>query len=144
MNLTLYNYAGETNKIDKELTDAVTITGGTLRNPSDVINPTVLIHANPIGKNYAEIPAFGRYYYITDVQAVRNGLYAISLKCDPLKSFADEIKALPCFLIRTQDNAAHEPFINDVNAQYSACDWVMTYRPYEFSEGAFKILVTAG
>lgn len=146
MTITLYNYTGDPSKIDKDLTGAtkVVLSSCTLRAPSDVVTPEILLATDPTGYNYASIDAFGRYYWITDSQAVRNGLYSVRLKSDPLKSFASQVLALPAFCVRTENYLQHEPFINDVNAQYNACDWVMTYAPYEFTEGAFKILVTAG
>lgn len=144
MDITLYSYTGDKNKINKELSGGVSLNNGTLRESSNVVEPDILIGTNPEPYNYAYIPQFGRYYWITNPEMVRTGLYRIRLKSDPLKSFASEILALSCFCIRTENYEKHEPFIIDGNAQYNSCDWVMTYRPKTFTEGSFKILVTAG
>lgn len=91
MNITLYVNNSERQAISKNLSDGVTLTGS-LRNESSVINPTILIETtNPSSYNYAYIPEFGRYYFITDMVSVRTNLWRISMSVDVLMSFQNQI-----------------------------------------------------
>lgn len=42
--------------------------------------------------NYAYIPKFNRYYFITDVVSVRANLWEVSMRCDVLMSYKDIIR----------------------------------------------------
>ena len=93
MELFLYKTADENSKLEKTLSEEVSLVGA-LRDASSIITPSILIQSNPIGYNYAYIPEFGRYYYIKNITAFRKGAYIVDLKCDVLMSFKNEIKEL--------------------------------------------------
>lgn len=87
MIIYLYNNESAPNVINKQLTLISTLTG-TLRGEADVVNPIIRVYATSVPAfNYAYIPDFGRYYYLRDMQIVRNDIIELSLKSDPLKSF---------------------------------------------------------
>ena len=87
MIIYLYNNESASNVINKQLTLISTLTG-TLRGEADVVNPIIRVYATSVPAfNYAYIPDFGRYYYLRDMQIVRNDIIDLSLKSDPLKSF---------------------------------------------------------
>lgn len=91
MNIVLYVNSSERQAISKSLSNGLTLTGS-LRNESSVINPTILIETtNPSAYNYAYIPEFGRYYFITDMVSVRTNLWRVSMSVDVLMSFAQSI-----------------------------------------------------
>lgn len=91
MDIVLYVNNSERQAINKTLTNGLTLTGS-LRNESSVINPTILIETtNPSSYNYAYIPEFGRYYFITDMVSVRTNLWRMSLSVDVLMSFKTQI-----------------------------------------------------
>lgn len=111
MIITLYSTGSEKNKIHKTLSSGLALTG-TLREESSVIAPSILINVeNPTSYNYAHIPDFGRYYYISDMVSVRNGLWRLYLKSDPLMSFANEIMAVPVILSNTE-NVGQESYLS--------------------------------
>lgn len=56
----------------------------------------------PFLKNYAYIPDFNRYYFVTDIVSVRSGLWLFKLKCDVLMSFKDDIYDLECIVARNE------------------------------------------
>lgn len=88
MVITLYNTSSDSNVVHKYITQVANLEG-TLRHESNVVRPRVLIESGTLPEcNYAYIPEFGRYYYITEIEAVRNGLFQISLKSDVLMSFS--------------------------------------------------------
>ncbi len=76
---------------------------GTLRESSSIVSPTIRIYADePPLQNYAHIPEFGRYYYVSDVVSVRNNVWDISLVCDVLMTFKEAIRAADAVLEATE------------------------------------------
>lgn len=93
MTLTLYTNTSEVNAVNKTLTELSSLTG-TLREQSSVIDPVITVSESDAyiaSVNYAYIPDFGRYYFITDVTSVRNNLLQLSMHVDVLYSFKDAI-----------------------------------------------------
>lgn len=80
--------------------------GGTTYNcvlidETSLMNPVFKldIGSNPIGKNYAYVPDFDRYYFVTDITSSQNFWY-ISCTCDVLASFKTQIGAETHYVIR--------------------------------------------
>lgn len=91
------------NKIGKSLTTLSTLEG-TLRQESDIINPTILIESSSvITANYMTISEFKRSYFITDIRSIRNNLWEISGHVDVLESFSSEIRS-NTVIVGTQQN----------------------------------------
>lgn len=101
MNIVLYNNKSENNKVDKELTQGVTLTGN-VKNETSLVNPTILVEGNPIGKNYAYIPEFERYYFIKDVKIIRGTLFEIDMTCDVLMTYKESIRSMFAIVERNQ------------------------------------------
>lgn len=93
--ISLYKTASENNRVVKALTSGKEMSGE-LRNQTSVLNPSIRIESadNISTYNYAYIPEFGRYYYISDITSVRTNCWIISLRCDVLMSYSSQIKAL--------------------------------------------------
>ena len=106
MDITLYTNNSEKNKLDKNLSNAKTFSGK-LREESSIVNPSILIQIeNPSNFNYAYNPEFKRYYFITDITSIRNGLWEVTMHVDVLMSFKDKIKATPVILSDTESAGA--------------------------------------
>lgn len=91
MDIILHVNSSERQAINKSLDSGTTLTGS-LRNESSVINPSFIIeHENPSGFNYCYISDFGRYYFITNITAIRTGIWKIDCSVDVLMSFKTEI-----------------------------------------------------
>lgn len=93
MNLTLMYNASEDNRVVKTVSTILSLTG-TLRDGSSILNPAILIEADVAALtscNYAYISDFGRYYFITDIQSLHNGLVMVSMHVDVLMSYASGI-----------------------------------------------------
>lgn len=102
MVIVLGTIADESNKLNKTINNVTNI-NGTLRQETSVINPSVLIEAqNLSGYNYMYINDFGRYYFITDIVSVRNGLWRVTGKVDVLMSFKAGIETCPVILANTE------------------------------------------
>lgn len=91
MDIILHVNSSEKQAITKSLDSGITLTGS-LRNESSVINPSFIIeHENPSGFNYCYISDFGRYYFITNITAIRTGIWKIDCSVDVLMSFRTQI-----------------------------------------------------
>lgn len=93
------------NKIQKSPTVIITV-NGTLKDDCSLIDPEVIIdRAEAItDANYAYIEAFGRYYFIKNVEAYRTGLWLVSLHCDVLMTYASGILSSPAIVARSSSN----------------------------------------
>lgn len=113
MQVLLGRTLDEKNKITKTFTTLATV-NGVLKEESSVKNPVITFElSNPSNYNYAQIPAFGRYYWIDDITSVRNGIWRISMTVDPLKSFSSQILQLSPIIERTSDASHANKYIND-------------------------------
>ena len=144
MKITLYTNNSEKNKLEKNLTNAKEFSGN-LREESSIVNPSILIQTeNPSSYNYAYIPEFKRYYFIIDAVSVRTNIWRISLHCDVLMSFKNEIKGTQVILSDTEvtgqtNYMAGEQWASTVK---TATDIVSF--PNTMNIGGDYILITAG
>lgn len=143
--ISLFKTVSENNRVVKTLTDEKQLSGE-LRNQTSVLNPSIVIESaeNISTYNYAYIPEFSRYYYITEIISVRTNCWAISLRCDVLMSYKDEIRSMNVILNNTQEtglsNYLSSP--NWVNLVKTKTD-IKTFPKGLSNEGEF-ILITAG
>ena len=144
MNLRLCVNNSEKNKINKSLTAGVTLSG-TLRNESNVVNPSIIINIdNPTIYNYAYIEDFKRYYFITDYISLRTGIWQINLKSDVLMSFKDSILNSRALIQNTQ-LVGKSDYLNGSNwvAEVKDKTEIKTFPNGLLDTGEF-ILITAG
>lgn len=143
--ISLFKTNSENNRVVKTLTDEKQLSGE-LRNQTSVLNPSIRIESadNISIYNYAYISEFGRYYYITDIVSVRTNCWVVSLRCDVLMSYKDEIQGLNVILDNTQEtgfsNYLSSP--NWVNLVKTKTD--IKVFPSGLSEQGEFILITAG
>lgn len=143
--ISLFKTASENNRVVKDLIDEKQLSGE-LRNQTSVLNPKIRIESadNISGYNYCYIPEFGRYYYIVDITSVRTNAWEVSMRCDVLMSYKDEIKGMNAILDNTQktglSNYLASP--NWVNLVKTKTD-IMVFPSGLRDQGEF-ILITAG
>lgn len=143
--ISLFKTASENNRVVKVLTDEKQLSGE-LRNQTSVLNPSIRIESadNISTYNYAYISEFGRYYYITDIVSVRTNCWVVSLRCDVLMSYKDEIQGLNVILNNTQETGLSNYLAssNWVNLVKTKTD--IKVFPSGLSEQGEFILITAG
>ena len=62
-----------------------------------------------INFNYAYIPKFQRYYFVDDISVFPNKIYLLTLRCDVLTSFKDDIlKSYARIVEQTNSNAYYD------------------------------------
>ena len=144
MNIVLCENKSEKNKINKSLNSGVTLSGN-LRNESNVVNPTIIVNTdNPTIYNYAFIPAFNRYYFITDYISIRTGIWQLNLKSDVLMSFKDSILA-SSVLINSTETTGKNNYLSGSNwvSNCKSKTDILTFSHGLLNDGQY-ILITAG
>lgn len=143
--ISLFKTVSKNNRVVKTLTDEKRLSGE-LRNQTSVLNPSIIIESadNISTYNFAYISEFGRYYYITDIMSIRTNCWLVSMRCDVLMSYKDEIRSMNVILNNTQEtglsNYLSSP--NWVNLVKTKTD-IKTFPKGLSNEGEF-ILITAG
>ena len=147
MEITLYTNESEKNKLEKTITNSILLEGN-LRDESSIINPIILISSNkediPYMYNYAYIPAFGRYYFITDIESVRTGIWRVSMHVDVLMSYKEQIKNLNVIINKSEQTGANnylsgEQWITNVKNTTNIVNF-----PNGLNDNGEFILITAG
>ena len=147
MEITLYTNESEKNKLEKTL-DHPILLEGTLRDESSIINPIILISSEkediPYMYNYAYVPAFGRYYFITDIESVRTGIWRVSMHVDVLMSYKEQIKNLNVIINNSEQTGANnylsgEQWITNVKNTTNIVNF-----PNGLNDNGEFILITAG
>lgn len=147
MALYLYSNHSEQNRLNKEITGQH-VAAGALRNISSVINPVIRVNI-PAGDfirnkyNYLYIPAWGRWYFITDAVSIRTGITELTCRVDVLQSFKEDIENLTVITDKQKQNGS--VYINDGS-------WISEEREFYtiknfqngFNDSGEYILITAG
>lgn len=116
MNITLYNLSKRENSTLRPSGSGTTLLC-TLKRDTSIVKPVILVdfadqqNPQPHIFNYAYISDFGRYYYISDVKAVRGMLWQYSLTCDVLATYKNTIGAWSAYILRS--SAASDGRISD-------------------------------
>lgn len=146
MTITLYKCSDENTKVSKSLTSAFNLSG-TLRQETSIVNPVIRINGDSsiVGYNYAYIPEFSRYYFITDIVAVVNGIWDISFSVDVLMSYKQQILALPVIVRRQESN--FNSYLSDGQRLIAADDTINIVQPsgsYSYDGQERYFLLVAG
>ena len=124
-NIVFSTNSSPVNRIDKDLTTVITVTG-TLRDGVSILNPEIEIESglteDLVGTiNYAYIEVFNRYYFVTDIKTEINGLWIVSMHVDVLMTYKDEIREQNAVVARQEET--YNMYLDD--------GWFMAYQdPY--------------
>lgn len=144
LDIILYNTNSPKNKINKSLSNELTITG-TMRNNTSILTPTILIQYNPVNYNYAYIPQFNRYYYIADIIFMTNSMVELYLKVDVLMSHRIAILNSDVIIDKTTDNPDLNRYVYSDGFSTLCKDKTDIIQfPNGFNDNGEYILITAG
>lgn len=87
---TLYHNQSQENKLNKVLTSKGTRPILFL-NGVDFLRPIITVKTLPADTNYCYVESLGRYYFIEDIRNLKNELFELSLKCDVLETYRQDI-----------------------------------------------------
>lgn len=102
--ITFIKCASERNVIGKtwDANENLALEGKLIFNQS-VLKPVFIIKGDMIDFNYCYISLFKRYYYITDIKCLENGMQEVSMSVDYLQSFKASILACYAVVERQRD-----------------------------------------
>lgn len=104
MLIKMYDTKSSNNVINKVLENEISF-DMKFKDKTDIVNPVVILHSDTlILSNYAYIPDFHRYYFVDKIELFPNSIYNITLRCDVLESFKDEILASSGFVNQQTNN----------------------------------------
>ena len=100
-NITLYSFTKRENSTKRPASGG-TDYACTLIDNTSLMEPTfkLTLPANPVGKNYAYVAEFNRYYFITDISSYQNFWY-ITCTCDVLATYKTEIGSQSHYVLRS-------------------------------------------
>ena len=105
MNIKIQRNESYDRAFNKSITDIANLSGY-LRDDSSVIDPVIMVEGSIstiAGCNYMSIAEFGRSYFITNMESVRNNLVRVTGHVDVLTTYKDAILA-NSGIIRRQEN----------------------------------------
>lgn len=113
-----------------------------LKEPSDTVNPTIII--SPYvkhGFNYVYIPNWMRYYFVNNINYTTGGRMEVELTTDYLATYRTSIASYSCFVERA--SSAYNPMIDDEyisNTEdqiYAASSSTTLNEPFETTVGSY-------
>lgn len=106
MQLELYRFTGETNRLDKSAwLTAMTTVNANLKDDTDIMHPVFILKKSALvaGANYFYCSFFGRYYFIQpNTTEMLGGRVKITGEVDPLMSFKTDLRACPAWIERAE------------------------------------------
>lgn len=115
MNISFGVTTSEKRQLDKSVSYVLSLSG-TLRNETNVVNPTILIEGDIstlAGCNYMSIPAFHRQYFITDMRSISDDLCEVSGHCDVLSTYESGIRQNTAIVGRSATEGNWNLFLTD-------------------------------
>lgn len=144
MTITLQINSSDRNKMDKTLTDIISLEG-VLREETSIIDPVITIEgdlSSYVNCNYMTIDIFNRKYFINNIRSIRNNLFEVSGHVDVLTTYKDSIRSNRA-IIRRQQNAWNL-YLNDGSLKvYQNPDIIVRAFPSGFTKQEF-VLAVAG
>lgn len=134
----------EKRQLDKSVSYSWSGTG-TLRNETNVVNPTILVEADVstiAACNYMSIPAFHRQYFITDIRSISNGLCEVSGHCDVLSTYKSGIRSNTAVISRSAQEGNWNLFINDPMLKVTNKSNIITKTGFKsFPKNQFSLMI---
>lgn len=90
----------------------------TLKNDCDLVNPYVVLKLDDVLflSNYAYIPKFKRYYFITGIEILSKTLVAVSMHVDVLESFKSDILAGTVHITESSDSNTNSYYPKELDS----------------------------
>lgn len=143
MDIVFYNYAGEKNRLNKDLTnsDSITISNCNFNTEYNIVNPKLKISGAVDMTAYNYCFADGKYYFIDSIEIHRQGFYIIKLSIDVLMSYKEIILAQ--YGTVTQSRTAL--YLNTTEIPVSSHTLTKTYNfENNFNENGVYVALTNG
>lgn len=118
--LKLYKTIDDTNVINKDKTFIIEYPIK-FKEVTSIISPIITLHVddgfNIVGCNYCFLTEFNRFYFIQDIQILQKNVIRLTLECDVLESFKDEILSSMCEYEKTVSSGDYLPISENVDVR---------------------------
>lgn len=117
MQIVLSKIAEDPRCLYKHPTDQITLTAQ-IKDASSIMQPTFYLtyDADLIEQHYNYVQAWGRYYFIADMQIDIGGTIYIKCNEDVLYTYADQI--VQCQIVAERSKNAFNAFIQDADRRF--------------------------
>lgn len=145
MTILFYKNNDELNKLNKTLSDPLTLEGS-LKQECSIEKPVIKIEStiNINDYNYFYIPEFKRYYFRTGFDVIRNNVFRISGRTDVLMSFKESINNFDVILNHSEVKGTKDYAQSNVWQSLVKTKTDIINFPTGLSENGEFILITAG
>ena len=108
MNVYFYRTSDPREKVTKKTTVVQIVPNATVRSQDgiSIMDPVITIATTNtalLTANYMFIPQFARYYFITSIKEIRNGLIEFKAHCDVLMTYGSQIRNLKATIARQEN-----------------------------------------
>lgn len=140
--MIFYTTNSKENEINKALQSPVELNANINVSELDVMRPQILIKTSDISGNYIYISKLNRYYFIDTKTNVDNVHTYLTLRCDVLMSWKDEIMNATGLVVKSQNG---NPYYGGVvsECRTSSKRYVYTNGQNIFSDSGMLVLVTS-
>lgn len=146
MNITLFQQSNPYNSLIRNMTGGVSVIGH-LRDGCSIISPEIELSydASIVGKNYAFIPDFGRYYYYTQAPTINGKTMILHLHADSVYNYRNIISVSQC--VAERSSSRYDLMLPDSAVQ--ATEGYIYYSrvlPYTFKpeHGQYVLTISGG
>lgn len=145
MDIKLCNTTDPREKVKKNVTSG-SVFSCVLKENTSIFNPVVIIESDAAvyNFNYMQIPAFGRFYFITDIRSIGHNRWEVSGHVDVLNTYASGILSNEAVIKRQQN--LYNLYLNDPDFQTYNNDLIQTkkFTNSEFDKTLSYVLVING
>lgn len=145
MNIKLYKNDSNNNVLNKKIT-LINEYNILLKDNVDVYRPIIKIKTELLNKcNYVFIQDFNRYYYVVNKRSINIEIIELTLECDVLMSFREQILNLKCIIDKQENINLGNKYYDDNSLISLSKEFIESYNFNNgFNENGEFILITAG
>lgn len=145
MNIKLYKNDSNNNVLNKKIT-LINEYNILLKDNVDVYRPIIKIKTELLNNcNYVFIQDFNRYYYVVNKRSINIEIIELTLECDVLMSFREQILNLKCIIDKQENINLGNKYYDDNSLISLSKEFIESYNFNNgFNENGEFILITAG
>ena len=140
--MIFYTTHSKEHEINKTLQSPVEVNANINVSELDVMRPQFLIKTSVISGNYIYISKLNRYYFIDTKTNVDNTHTYLTLRCDVLMSWKDEIMNATGLIVKSQNGNSYYGGVES-ECRTTSKRYVYTNGQNIFSDSGMLVLVTS-
>ena len=140
--MIFYTTHSKEHEINKTLQSPVEVNANMNVSELDIMRPQLLIKTANISGNYIYIPKLRRYYFIDTKTNVDNVHTYLTLRCDVLMSWKDEIMNATGLIVKSQNGNSYYGGV-ECECRTASKRYVYTNGQNIFSDSGMLVLVTS-